>query len=182
MKKRVGKIARLPHEVRQQINEMIQDGVPYEQIIQTLQQRGYPDFNPQNLTNWKEGGFQDWLREQERLDAIQLEREATTELVKNLQGPAFTDAAIQLASFHLFQVLRTFNPEDLKKQLAERPRCYFDIINAFLRLLKTRLHVNKIFDDLDHQQFMKGITQKLSPLDRDMVEEILNSHPHTLHG
>jgi hypothetical protein len=75
---RTGKIARLPRDVRNQLNRRIADGEPGIRLVEWL--NGLPDtqrvlandFNgreisEQNLTEWKQGGYQDWLARQETL-------------------------------------------------------------------------------------------------------------------
>jgi hypothetical protein len=73
---RNGKIARLPRDLRHQLNRRMADGEPgirlvewlngLEQVKQVMAQ----DFNgreisEQNLSEWKQGGHQDWLARQE---------------------------------------------------------------------------------------------------------------------
>src|SRR3954468_18578267 len=67
--RRTGKIARLPKPVRDHLNAMLQDGVPYQQIMERLGPHG-DALNEQNITNWKKGGYQDWLREIRLTNAI----------------------------------------------------------------------------------------------------------------
>jgi len=77
---RRGKIARLPQPIREQVNRRLENGVEGKQIVQWLNSLpkvkkllaaefdGQP-VNEQNLSNWKLGGYQDWLSHQEALDA-----------------------------------------------------------------------------------------------------------------
>src|SRR5262245_51121193 len=59
-----GFVARLPKAVRDQLNNMILDGVPYPEIIQRL---GEPTkhLKPDHVHQWKKHGYQDWLLERE---------------------------------------------------------------------------------------------------------------------
>jgi hypothetical protein len=75
---RIGKIARLPKAVRAQLNTRLQDGAEGKQIVHWLNSlpevkdvlaekfEGRP-INEQNLTNWRQGGYEDWLAHQEIL-------------------------------------------------------------------------------------------------------------------
>ena len=77
---RRGKIARLPAAIRRQLNERLEDGEPAKPLILWLhslpevqavlaaQFAGQP-ITPNNLTRWKQGGFQDWLEDQRALEA-----------------------------------------------------------------------------------------------------------------
>lgn len=67
---RKGKIARLPYEIREQLNAMLRDGAPAATLNAYLVAKGHPAVNDQNWTNWRQGGYQDWLKEQKHLDAI----------------------------------------------------------------------------------------------------------------
>src|ERR1041384_6093440 len=71
---RRGTIARLPKEVRRRINEMLDDGLPYLEIIRRLGDPG-KDLNEDMLHRWKMGGYQDYLREQRLLDQCSARRE-----------------------------------------------------------------------------------------------------------
>src|ERR1043166_3072648 len=61
--RRKGKVARLPKAVRDQLNLMLEDGVPYAAIIQNLGDHG-KGLSPSNLTHWKDGGYADWVLQQ----------------------------------------------------------------------------------------------------------------------
>jgi hypothetical protein len=74
---RHGKIARLPSGTRDEISRRLEEGQPAKRILNWLnRQRDVKAImaiwfsgcrvNEQNLTNWRAGGHQDWLRQQER--------------------------------------------------------------------------------------------------------------------
>lgn len=75
---RTGKIARLAREIRDELNRRLQDGEPGVRLVAWL--NSLPDtqrvlasdfkgreINEQNLSEWKAGGYQDWLARQEVL-------------------------------------------------------------------------------------------------------------------
>jgi hypothetical protein len=78
---RTGKIARLPREVRNQLNRRLQDGelqtrlvewlnsLPETQSVLTAEFDGRP-VNEQNLSEWKNGGYKDWLFQQEAIELV----------------------------------------------------------------------------------------------------------------
>ena len=78
---RTGKIARLPHDLREQINRRIRDGHPGKDIldwlnslpqVRALLQAEFENL-PINLTNlgqWKNGGYRDWQIRQDALDFV----------------------------------------------------------------------------------------------------------------
>jgi hypothetical protein len=79
-----GKIARLPNELRARLNSRLQDGADGPRLLLWL--NGLPqvrailarDFHArpvtqQNLSNWRLGGYQEWLAHQDILEmAVQL--------------------------------------------------------------------------------------------------------------
>src|SRR4051812_5505832 len=60
---RNGKVARLPEPIRNRINQMLENGLPYRVIIRNLAETEslpYP-LSEMNLSNWFQGGYQDYL-------------------------------------------------------------------------------------------------------------------------
>ncbi len=55
---RNGKVARLPSETREAINQMLDQRLPYRVILERLGPAGR-QLNLQNLCNWKKGGYLD---------------------------------------------------------------------------------------------------------------------------
>src|SRR5271167_4725592 len=81
-----GKIARLPPEVREQLNRRLADAEPGFRLVDWL--NGLPEvrqmlaedfggltINEQNLTNWRQGGHQEWRK-------LQQVRELCTHMAK----------------------------------------------------------------------------------------------------
>src|SRR5437867_11393661 len=83
--RRNGKIARLPKPTRDMINQMIDDGLPYPVIIDELGEAG-EGLNTQNLCNWKQGGYQDWLKQKAFLERAKAQMEAAVDLLRETKG------------------------------------------------------------------------------------------------
>src|SRR5512141_522847 len=79
---RNGKIARLPKHVRHHLNSRLEDGEPGKQLGEWL--NGLPEvqavlklrfggrpISEQNLSEWKQGGYQEWLKLQESRYLVQ---------------------------------------------------------------------------------------------------------------
>src|SRR5256885_8001390 len=73
-----GKVAGLPKVVRIEVNCMLDDGCSYRAIAAKLQEMGYPGFFYQNIQRWKNGGYQQWIREHH-----ECVRAATHRLIQN---------------------------------------------------------------------------------------------------
>jgi hypothetical protein len=82
MKTRVGKIAQLPKPIRDELNHRLENGKQGPELLRWLNAlpetkellaekfEGSP-INRQNLTEWRHGGYEEWLRHQEREHRIQ---------------------------------------------------------------------------------------------------------------
>ncbi len=73
---RTGKIARLPRDIREELNRRLQDGVPGNELVTWLnslkkvnavlkKEFNNQPISPQNLSEWNAGGYQEWLDQQE---------------------------------------------------------------------------------------------------------------------
>ena len=73
---RNGKIARLPEAIREELNRRLNDGeigkqladwLNAEEIVQKLLAKEFSGrpISEQNLSDWKQGGFEDWKRQQQ---------------------------------------------------------------------------------------------------------------------
>jgi hypothetical protein len=87
----VGKIGRLPQSIRDKLGHRIEDGKLGKELVKWL--NGLPDvkrilkdyfgerpITEQNLSEWKQGGHQDWLRHQETRGFVQHLHEKAKEL------------------------------------------------------------------------------------------------------
>ena|ERR1700722_1028678 len=76
---RTGKIARLPSQLREQVNLALCNGVPAVKLVHWLnslpevqymlaEHFGSRPINQPNMTEWARGGYSDWLFHQELLE------------------------------------------------------------------------------------------------------------------
>src|SRR5580700_10403956 len=80
---RRGKIARLPHAIREEINQRLLDGLPGVEILAWLNAlpevrdvlakyfNGSP-ISEDNLSQWRHGGYVGWLENQRALNAFSI--------------------------------------------------------------------------------------------------------------
>jgi hypothetical protein len=79
---RNGKIARLPYSIRDTLNRRLHNGESGAKLVKWLnglpvaqevlaEEFGGRPINEQNLSEWKQGGFEDWLRHQETREWVQ---------------------------------------------------------------------------------------------------------------
>ena len=105
MNTRTGKIARLPRDIREQLNRRLEDGEPGKALVTWLNalpeaqavlaaEFGGRPVNEQNLTEWKQGGYRDWLVRQQALELVHSVDTGDAEMQQALSGP-LTDKLAQ---------------------------------------------------------------------------------------
>src|SRR5271166_2755470 len=97
---RKGKIARLPQGTREQLNRRLQNGEVGKALVEWLNalpevraivasEFGGNAVTGQNLSEWKKGGYHDWLMQQE---SVEVARQLATEASELLAaGGSLTD-------------------------------------------------------------------------------------------
>jgi hypothetical protein len=88
-----GKIARLPRNIRDELNHRLDEGEPGGRILAWLNAlpavraaAGGRGINAQNLSNWRQGGYQHWLEQQERRTLVRQLAENAEELAADAGG------------------------------------------------------------------------------------------------
>ena len=147
-KTRVGKIAQLPKEIRDQLNQRLQNGKQGPEILSWLNKLPQTEellaekFNHQpitraNLSDWRHGGFQDWLRLQAREERIQRisesggslkAREGTGDLFENFARMIVAELAADLESLD-----EATNPRERWQCLRELSRELVRLQNGYNR-------------------------------------------------
>jgi hypothetical protein len=144
--RRNGKIARLPKETRDIINRMLDDGLPYHVIIDELGEVG-EGLNTQNLTNWKQGGYQEWVRNQELIERTRAQTEHAINLLRETDGAAnsatVVEACHMVGATQLMQGLLDHGDDAVKKLLVDNPETYIRILNVVCRLADSGLRYDK---------------------------------------
>lgn len=144
--RRTGTIARLPRALREEVNRMLDEGCLYEKIIDWLATNGHPGVNHDHISNWKDGGYQDWLELNLELARQEKTRELSYEIATANEGNKTQEAAIQIAANFLFQVFRKFDPEKLARDLDLKPTQVTAVLNAFTRLNRRGIEVEMLKD------------------------------------
>lgn len=131
--RRNGAVARLPKAVRDQINVMLLDGFTYAQIIEKIGEPG-KNLAEDHIRSWKKGGYEDWLLDLERKEALRATREAALDLVNEKAGTTVQNAGRAIAAAQLYELLLSFDPRTFANALANKPELYFRLINCLSRL------------------------------------------------
>src|SRR6266853_4950456 len=106
---RNGKIARLPLAVRQELNRRMDEGEQGKKLVAWLnglpavqaivaKEFGGKAIREQNLSEWKQGGYRDWLAKQEALEIAERLGEDAAEWAREDRAPLTDTVAHWLAA------------------------------------------------------------------------------------
>jgi hypothetical protein len=132
---RIGKIAKLPPELRNFVNEQILAQVGYPQIIEALADKGFPGINATNLCKWKEGGFREWVLSQDAVAAQNARRAAALSLARD-QGFTLEHATVQLALGSVYTVLENLNLVQWQADIGSKNDNVLNLFSGLLNLIK----------------------------------------------
>jgi len=150
---RNGKIARLPKSIRDQLGTQIEDGWSGQKSVTWLNEQ--PDVQPvlqeyfngrhiteQNLSEWKAGGHQEWLRRQEAIDLVRSLKEHARDLEDAADQESISDRlGILLAEqFAQLAYVRVVAEPDLEKRWQQ-----LCALNQQLALLRRAEHQTRVF-------------------------------------
>ena len=116
---RNGKIGRLPFELRQQVNQKLEDAVQGIEIVAWLNKQdevkdlvkeqfmGQP-ISEQNLSEWKQGGFLEW---QKRREAMELARDLAdhADEMTEVAGGLLSDKLAALLAAKYMVMIKSIN-------------------------------------------------------------------------
>ncbi len=165
----VGKIARFPKEIRDQLNRRLENGDLASDILPWLNElpsvkavlmRHFQGglVNEQNLTNWRRGGFQRWLKKQEPLAVIQELSEDAADISRAGRGRIATGAAT-VASSQILEFLRSIPPD--KRSTADLAK----IVSSVATLIKAEQADARL--QLAQKRVLQKDEQLLLTRDRD---------------
>lgn len=150
---RKGKIARLPHELREQLNHRLADGEPGPSLVQWL--NGVPEvqrvlaagfegrpISEQNLSEWRTGGYREWQRQQERREQVRQLTEHATELEADTAGLGLGEGLAALLAAELAQSAQALLAE--ADEPAERWGRLQELLGELARLRRGDHHAARL--------------------------------------
>jgi hypothetical protein len=156
--RRRGKIAQLPDKLREHVNEMIRSNAGSKAILAFLAAKGHPGINHVNISHWTKGdgdgssGYNDWLREQQALAALQASHEFARQLISQNQELSIHEAGRLIAASQLIDLFAGFDVASLRQALTTRPESYARLVNAITKLSRDSLEHEKFQDRLAEQK------------------------------
>jgi hypothetical protein len=148
---RTGKIGRCPPEIREEVNRRLFDGQPASKILPWLNAQESvlrildEYFNEQpvdagNLSEWRGGGYQDWLRRRANIETLKELSELSYNVAK---GTSPSEFAARIAGGQLCLVLESLDIETQKKLLKEKPASYLMMLDALARVKRSEADAKK---------------------------------------
>jgi len=167
------KIAKLPKPLLQLINSMLDDAQPAREIIAKLEASTDPPLpypiSENNLSDWRNSGYQRYLLQQERLALVQANREGARDIIANDDLTTLPEATLQIVANQYYELLADFSPEQLRQQLSEDPLKYTRVLNVFARLVREIVHLRK-FRDASAKAAAAQIKLEQKEPDRDLTD------------
>ena len=135
MKTRNGKIARLPLKIRDVVNELLANGWPGNLVLFWLNQQpevgemltehfdGRP-LTKQNLSQWRKGGYREWLEQRQQCDLVRQLTERATALTaaanwQEISARLSTLLSAELAQLAPMLIEKTKDPKVRWQRLRE---------------------------------------------------------------
>jgi hypothetical protein len=156
MIKRRSKIAKLPKDIQLQLNTMLDEGATYQSIVDWLATKGFHDFTIDTVYQWKEGGFQDWLRQQQRIDRANALLQWGTQVTNDNAGVQPASAIVLFGSAQLQGLLDEIDTLETRGSFAEQPEVYARCFNALARFARIAFDIQK------HQDLIRIQADKTS--------------------
>ena len=149
--RRRSQIGHLPKTVREHVNQMLDDGATNPQVAVWLAEQRHGDFNDMVISRWRNGGFQDWLTNQERL----ADREQTHELAVEHAASGdqvYQDAGVNIVAQEFYVAFSRINFDELAAKARENPDKIVNLLKAFIQFNAYCLRRDKHRNDLQRQQ------------------------------
>lgn len=87
-----------------------------------------------NITNWKTGGYQDWLKEQRWLDQCRLRHELIFDLAREEHGIDAFQAAHKMAASLICEAVADIGADSLRQAIKLNPLNLLRMLNSLSRL------------------------------------------------
>ena len=139
----IGKIGRLPKCTRDDLGRRIEDGEPGKELVKWLnglpgvqrvlkEQFGGRAVTEQNLSEWKQGGHQEWLRQEETRSLVSRLTEQSDDLDEAADGMEISDRYASVLSVEFVALTKKLLEE--KTDTKERWQCLREVFRELTQL------------------------------------------------
>jgi hypothetical protein len=167
-KPRNGKIAHLPQLERDMVCRMLANNIPYDRIVDALQERGF-QATERNISNWKtRGGYKEWRAAQESALELRTFQDNLVEFLRRHDADELPEVGLQAAATSLSALM--LRP-DLMREIASDPEKYSKLIEMQCRLAR-EIHALQKDRNLAATPFNPERTKRKEAHDVDRIRGI----------
>jgi len=170
-RRHTGKIGRLPHAVREAINVMIHDGVPYAVIIERLGEAG-KGLKHYHLARWRKTGYQEWRVEQERRDRVRAREQFSLDILREKDASKLHEAPLQIAASQLCEFVADLELTALKQKFQSDPLNFVRLLNALSKLSQSGIKCESHRVEMAERQ-AKLAKAEIDPADKCVTPQTL---------
>jgi len=164
---RIGKMARLPLAIRQELNQRLQNGEPGKDLIPWLnslpevqavlaaQFSGQPIVK-QNLSAWKQGGYEDWEEEQSALEAVATVFEHSDGLQQAAKD-GLTDRMTLVLTAKMAMEIKKLNSE---KDGGKKSKIWRELLGSLVLLRRGNFQGERILVEREKLGFRRELHQR----------------------
>lgn len=129
-------ISRMPRKIRDEVSAALEDGADWRKVAAICGSKGFPGVRPQNVTNYRKGAHQDWLRREARIEAIRRDTETTAAVLEHYvqNGGSPAESGLLTAAEMMNRALGTMGPETLACLIADDPKAFFAMTRELSRV------------------------------------------------
>jgi hypothetical protein len=141
---RNGKIARRPKDLREMVNRLLRNNIPYSRIVRALHEYDVV-VTERNISNWKIcGGYKEWCLAEEHALELRLHQDNLVNLLRKDNASEVPEVGLQVAATRLSQFFLTPEADQL---LASNPDEYHRRAAHLTRLTAEIHKLQKYRDD-----------------------------------
>jgi len=186
---RKGKIARLPRDVRNELNRRLDNGEQGTHLLAWLNELpevkrvlaeyfdGRP-INDQNLSDWKAGGFQDWLALEEALGQARQTAEKTEGLLEVANGIG-TDDLASVLNLRAATVLAEWNGE-VTEEFERKLKVLRRLAMVVMGLRRSQIQAGRW--ELKKEKYDDGLQKEIDEFERKMRQPSFEEFMRQRHG
>lgn len=190
-----GKLGSLPADIREATNRRLHDGETASQILPWLNTDSRvltiladrwegQAITPQNLSEWRNGGYQDWLRQQEKTNHLKTLTKWAATTVDEIAVGDLTGATQRIMAGNLLAVVETMDETEalvlmdslaaLTKSVGHTEKTNLD--REKIQLTREQVELRRQENDLNREKFEKQTVEKFLTFAKNPeCQGILNS-------
>ena len=175
-RRRNGNVARLPKQVRERINHLLDDGLTFSQVLEQLGDQAL-GITVAHIGSWHGGGFQDYLAQERRRDECRLRQQLLAGLAADDAGLETYQASPKIALALASETLIDLGPEAIRRALKENPMSCFRLLNALARVLSGGLKGERLIADLAQRalELQSGQPNSEKGLSPNVLKQLLTA-------